>query len=177
MDAANDTEGSASIPPLQQDDHVRGPAGAPLLIVYGEFTCPRCALAHARLREVGVREVFRHFALGARPRVVALACAVSAAGEQGAFWELHDRLFADQGRQEDPHLWAYAEELGLDLDRFERDRRAPATLTRVREQTRAGLIAGVSTTPTLILGGEVISGPPDAALLARLGAAAGRAIG
>ena len=87
---------------------MRGEAGAPLLVVYADFTCPHCALAArppARRAASGV--AFRHFALRARhPRALALARASEAAARQGAFWAMHDALYADQGRIDDPHLWA-----------------------------------------------------------------------
>jgi protein-disulfide isomerase len=116
-----------------------------------------------------LRVAFRHFALRSRhPRSVALACAVEAAGLQGRFWEMHDALFADQGRTDDPHLWDRARALGLDIDRFESDRRSPAVARRVAEDVRGALRAGVTTTPTLFADGVAYSGTPDAALVARL---------
>jgi protein-disulfide isomerase len=166
---------SAPAPPLHAGDHVRGPADAPLVIIYGEFTCPQCALAHVRLRDVPVLLVFRHFALRSKPRAVALAQAAEAAAAQGRFWELHDALFADQGRQDDPHLWAHAERLGLDVKRFERDRRGPAAAARVTSDTRTGMRAGVASTPALLLGERLVHGPPDVELLAEISAAASEA--
>ena len=97
-----------------------------------------------------------------------LACAAEAAAEQGRFWELHDAIFDDPGRSDDPHLWAHAQALGLDLERFERDRRSEAVARRVREQTRGGMRAGVAVTPTLIVEGTILPGPPDAELVASL---------
>lgn len=100
---------SAPPPELRADDHVRGdPAGA-LLLLYADFTCPRCALAHERLVQAGARVAFRHFALQAKhPRAVPVACAAEAAAAQGAFWPFVDALYADQGRLDDPHLWQRA---------------------------------------------------------------------
>ena len=94
--------------------------------------------------------VFRHFALKAKhERAVALAQAAEAAARQGAFWAFHDALYADQGRLDDPHLWARCEALGLDLERFQADRRDPAIAERVRRDVRDALRAGATTTPTL----------------------------
>ena len=94
--------------------------------------------------------VFRHFALKAKhERAVALAQAAEAAARQGAFWAFHDALYADQGRIDDPHLWAHCETLGLDLDRFQADRRDAAIAERVRRDVRDALRAGATTTPTL----------------------------
>ncbi len=103
---------SAPVPPLGEDDHVRGDPGAPLVIVFADFTCPRCAVAAERLQAAPVRTCFRHFALRARhPRALATALAAEAAARQGAFWPFHDALYADQGRLDDPHLWALCDRL------------------------------------------------------------------
>ena len=141
---------SAPVPGLHADDHVRGGPDAPLVLFYADFACPRCAVAHERLREAGVRVAFRHFALKAKhPRAVALAHAAEAAAAQDAFWAFADALYADQGRLEDPHLWARCEALGLDLDRFEADRRGEAAAERVARDVRDALKAGATATPTL----------------------------
>jgi protein-disulfide isomerase len=147
---------------------VRGPDGARLVIVYGDYECPYCAALDVRLRETPLRVAFRHFPVtSAHPRALAAACAAEAAGRQGAFWAMHDALFDDQGRLEDPHLWARAEALGLDVARFDADRRAPEVAAGVREQFRSGVRAGVGTTPTLFVDDER-HGRPDDALWARL---------
>jgi protein-disulfide isomerase len=164
--------GSAPLPPLSSDDHVRAPSSAPerpLAIVYADFECPYCAVAQERLAAAGAHCVFRHFPVGSkRPRAWAAACAAEAAALQGRFWEMHDALYADQGRLEDPHLWARAEALGLDVERFEADRRSAAVEARVRRDFEAGIRAGVATTPTLFLDGIAHPGVPDDELLARL---------
>jgi protein-disulfide isomerase len=166
--------GSAPIPAVRADDHVRGAPGLALVVVYGDFACPRCAVAWERLAGEPVRLVFRHFALRAKhPRAVALACAAEAAGRQGAFWPWADATYRDHGHLDDPHLWARAQSLDLDLDRFEADRRDPAVAARVAADVRDGLRAGAIATPTLFVDGEAHPGAPEPALLARL--RAGRA--
>jgi protein-disulfide isomerase len=148
---------------------VRGPAGAPLATVYGDYECPFCAALEVGLRTRALRVCFRHFPVrSSHPRALAAACAAEAAAAQRAFWPMHDALFADQGRLEDPHLWAYAEALGLDLDRFEADRRSAAVIERVKSDFRSGVRAGVVTTPTLFIAGERWAGRPTPALWARL---------
>src|SRR3954447_9696972 len=143
---------SAPAPALRAGDHVRGPDDAPVVVMYADFTCPRCAVAHERLRDAPVRRVFRHLALKAKhPRAIALARAAEAAATQGAFWPFHDALYADQGRQDDPYVWALVERLGLDLERFEADRRGEAAAARVEADTRDALRAGAMHTPTLFL--------------------------
>src|SRR6476619_8232085 len=141
---------SAPVPPLRPGDHVRGPQDGMLVLFYGDFACPRCAVAALRLRHAGARVVFRHFALRAKhERAVALAHAAEAVARQGAFWAFHDALYADQGHIDDPHLWARCATLGLDVDRFQRDRRDAEIAAKVREHVREALRAGATATPTL----------------------------
>ena len=141
---------SAPVPPLRDDDHVRGPKDAAIVVFYGDFACPRCAVEALRLRDARARVVFRHFALKAKhERAVPLALAAEAAARQGAFWAFHDALYEDQGRIDDPHLWARCERLGLDVERFQADRRDPAIAERVRRDVRDALRAGATTTPAL----------------------------
>ena len=149
---------------------MRGPEGAPLVVVYGDYECPFCAALEQRLHGLPLRVAFRHFPIRAsHPRAFPAACAAEAAARQAAFWPMHDALFGDQARLEDPHLWARAEALGLDLDRFEADRRSDAVADRVRSDFRGGVRAGVPTTPTLFLEGRMHAGRPDEALWRRLG--------
>jgi protein-disulfide isomerase len=161
---------TAPPPPISEDDHVRGNPTATAIVMYADFTCPRCALAHERLTQVGAHVVFRHMALKAKhERAVPVACAAEAAAEQGAFWAFTDALYGDQGRLDDPHLWQRARDLGLDLARFDADRREPLVLARVQRETRAALAAGATTTPTLFVGDSPLSGVPDGEWLAQLG--------
>ena len=149
--------GSAPVPPLDDEDHLRGPADGPILIEYADFECPYCAALSVRLAARPLRRAFRHFPVrSSHPRAWAAACAAEAAARQGRFWEMHDALFADQGRLEDPHLWERAGALGLDLARFEADRRSSDVETRVRRDFQSGVRAGVVTTPTVFAGERVV---------------------
>jgi protein-disulfide isomerase len=102
------------------------------------------------------------------PRAWPAARAAEAAALQGRFWEMHDALFADQARLEDPHLWERAERLGLDVARFDADRRSEPVESRITAQWRAGVRAGVATTPTVFIDGERHSGRPDPSILEAL---------
>ena len=146
--------GSAPVPEPAADDHRRGPAGVPLVIEYADFECPFCAALHERLASVAIQLVFRHFPVrSSHPRAWAAACAAEAAAGQGRFWEMHDSLFGDPARLEDPHLWGRARELDLDLERFEAERRSDAVRQRVRRDFQSGVRAGVVTTPTAFVWG------------------------
>jgi protein-disulfide isomerase len=140
---------SAAVPPVGPEDHVEGP-GEEGLIAYADLGCPRCAAVWARLRERPGRLVFRHFPLASKhPRAPALHAAAEAAGRQGRFFAMVDSLYADRGRVDDPHLWERAERLGLDLERFERDRRAEEAQARIDRDFQSGIRAGVAATPAL----------------------------
>ena len=129
------------------------------MVVYGDYECPFCAVLDVALAQLDVRVCFRHFPVrSSHPRAWPAACAAEAAGEQGQFWAMHDALFADQGRLEDPHLWARAEALGLDVARFDADRRSDATLARVKASFRAGVSCSVVTTPSAFLDGVLHPG-------------------
>jgi protein-disulfide isomerase len=139
---------SAAVPAVRDDDHIRGDGA--LVVFYADLTCPRCAVEHQRLQAQDVRVVFRHLALKARhPRALALAHAAEAAAAQGAFWAFADATYADQGRLEDPHLWERAGRLGLDIERFDADRRSDAVAARVQRDVKDALRAGATGTPTL----------------------------
>jgi protein-disulfide isomerase len=147
---------SAPLPGLDlADDHLRGPQGAPLVLLYADFECPYCAALHASLDGLALRVVFRHFPVrSAHPRAWAAAAASEAAALQGRFWEMHDALFVDPARLEDPHLWERAERLGLDVDRFDADRRSDGVRERIARDFRSGVRGGVVTTPTAFAVGD-----------------------
>ena len=145
------------------------------MIVYGDYECPFCAALEARLHTLALRVCFRHFPVRtSHPRAQAAACAAEAAGRQGAFWGMHDLLFADQGRLEDPHLWARAERLGLDVERFDADRRGDAVAARVKADFRAGVRAGVATTPTIFVAGAHYAGRATMEAVTRIEPRSGR---
>ena len=147
---------------------MRGDPDAPLVIEYGDYECPYCARADALLAELPIRRVFRHFPVVSKhPRARVLAQAAEAVGLQGAYWDFHDSLYEDHGRLDDPHLWNRVRRLGLDLDRFDADRRSDAVAQRVDRDFRSGVRAGVVTTPTVFVDGRAYAGVPDAGLLAR----------
>ena len=126
--------GSAPVP--EDDDHVRD--GAALVIEYTDFECPFCAALHERLADLpGPDRLSSLPVRSSHPRAWA-----AAVPRRPCFWELHDSLFADQGRLEDPHLWDRARALGLSLERFDANRRSEAVLMRVRRDFAPVCVAG-----------------------------------
>jgi protein-disulfide isomerase len=159
--------------PVGEQDHVRGPAEAPVTLVeYGDFECP-----YTRMARPGVRRLrhdfgdqllfaFRIFPLTRiHPHAQAAAEAAEAAVAQGRYWEMHDLLFDNQWHLEDEDLRRYAQRLGLDLERFDRELAEHAHARRVREDLRGGLESGVRGTPTFFVNGLRHGGPNDLAAL------------
>jgi len=139
------------------------------VIEYADLECPYCAQANVILCQLPIRRIFRHFPVVSKhPRARVLADAAEAAAIQGKFWDLHDSLMDDQGHLDDPHLWQRCAALGIDLERFQRDRRTDAVSERVERDFRSGVRAGVMTTPTLFVAGQAYPGIPHADLVARL---------
>jgi Na+/H+ antiporter NhaA len=165
-------------------DHVRGSIDAPVTVVeYGDFECPYCGQAEPVVRELlqdfgDVRYVWRHLPLNdVHPRAQLAAEAAEAAANQGAFWEMHDLLFGNQDALRPNDLIAYAEKLGLDVERFTNDLREHTGAPRVADDVDSADLSGVSGTPTFFINGRRHYGAYDiAALSAAVRAAGARAL-
>jgi Na+/H+ antiporter NhaA len=159
--------------PVRQDrDHVRGPADAPVTVVeYGDFECPYCGQAESVVRELladfgDVRYVWRHLPLtDVHPRAQLAAEAAEAAGEQGAFWQMHDVLLAHQDALSMKDLLRYSEELGLDVERFTEHLQRRAGAARVADDVDSADLSGVSGTPSFFINGRRHYGAYDIATL------------
>ena len=155
-------------------EHVYGDPDAPVTVVeYGDFECPYCAAAAPVLRQLvdqsggRVRLIFRNFPLAdTHPHALTAALAAEAAGAQGAYWPMHDLLFARQDRLGDPDLAAYAEELGIDGSRVV-GAAAQEFGDKIQADFDAGLDEGVSGTPTLIIDGQPYAGRVELGALRR----------
>ena len=161
-------------------DHVRGPIDAPVTVVeYGDFECPYCGQAEPVVRELlgdfaDVRYVWRHLPLSdVHPRAQLAAEAAEAAAAQGAFWPMHDVLLTHQEALRPADLIAYAEQLGLDVDRFADDLRSDAGASRVAEDVDSADLSGVTGTPTFFVNGRRHYGAYDIETLSRAVRAAG----
>ncbi len=158
-----------------QVDHVRGPVDAPVtLLEYGDFECPFCGRAEPVIRslleEFGseLRYVFRHLPLpDVHVHAELAAQAAEAAGAQGRFWEMHDRLFEHQDDLAAPALLEHAEALGLDVERFWEDVRTGAFARRVVRDVRSADDSGVAGTPTFFVDGRRHHGAYDLDSLTR----------
>jgi Na+/H+ antiporter NhaA len=153
-------------------DHIRGPVEAPVTVVeYGDFECPYCGQAEPVVRELlrdfgDVTYVWRHLPLNdVHPNAQQAAEAAEAATEQGAFWEMHDLLLDHQEALGFDDLLGYADQLGLDVERFEEDLRTRVGARRVAEDVDSADLSGVSGTPTFFINGIRHYGAYDIATL------------
>jgi protein-disulfide isomerase len=145
----------------QDRDHVQGPADAPVTLVeYGDYECPYCGAAYPIVKELQARMgerlrfVFRNFPITtSHPHAEQAAEAAEAAAAQGRFWEMHDLLYENQKRLNDGDLHAYAEQLGLDVDLFDKELADHVQAPRVREDFISGVRSGVNGTPSFYVNG------------------------
>jgi protein-disulfide isomerase len=155
--------------PVGPRDHSAGSEDAPVTLVeYGDYQCPHCRRAYPIVKEVqtalgsGLRFVFRNFPLTQiHPEAEHAAEAAEAAGAQGAFWQMHDRLFERQFALDDDHLFEYATELGLNADRIRGELDAGTYASRVRDDFMSGVKSGVNGTPTFFINGVRYDGNWD----------------
>jgi protein-disulfide isomerase len=161
------TDQAPLVAPLdEQVDHVRGEAEAPVILEYGDYECPYSRQAFRAIERVDrelsghVRFAFRHFPLTQiHPHALAAAAAAEAAARQDRFWEMHDLLYHRQKALEDDDLRSYANELGLDLERFNDDRANAAVRARIARDVASGEATGVVRgTPTLFIDGVLYQG-------------------
>lgn len=155
--------------PVATRDHVVGPDDAPLTLVeYGDFQCPYCRQAYPIVKQVQeqlgaqLRFVFRNFPLTRiHSHAEHAAEAAEAAAAQGAFWQMHDRLFERQFALADENLVEYARELGLNADRVAGELAAGTFRGRVRDDFMSGVKSGVNGTPTFFINGTRHNGSYD----------------
>jgi Na+/H+ antiporter NhaA len=162
-------------------DHIRGAVDGPVTVVeYGDFECPYCGQAEPVVRELlrdfgaEVRYVWRHLPLNdVHPHAQLAAEAAEAAADQNAFWEMHDLMLDNQDALEPSDLIGYAEQLGLDVERFTNNLREHAGAARVAEDVDSADLSGVSGTPTFFINSRRQHGAYDIASLSAAVRAAG----
>jgi protein-disulfide isomerase len=149
--------------PVTSLDHLAGSLHAPVIVVeYGDFECPICLSAEPAVRHLRETHgeklgfVFRHFPLeDAHPHALLAAEATEAAGAQGRFWEMHDRLLTPGRHLTQRHLEAYAGELGLDRARFAAELDDDIYRQRIREHQAGGRASHLRATPGFFVNGQL----------------------
>jgi Na+/H+ antiporter NhaA len=148
------------VPVDPERDHVRGPEGASVTVVeYGDFQCPYCGQAEGVVRQLlmddDVRFVWRHLPLtDVHPQAQLAAEAAEAAAAQGQFWAMHDLMLARQDDLRISDLLRYAEQQGLDPDRFRDELLRHVHSARVAQDVESADLSIVSGTPTFFINGQ-----------------------
>jgi protein-disulfide isomerase len=144
-------------------------SGAPVTIVeFFDYQCPFCLKANPALEEAirkrpgKVRLVLKHLPLASHPDSVMAHQAALAAGEQGHFWKMHDLLFANQQKIKIPDLLRYAQQLHLDVPRFQQRLETRHFEPAIREDAVLGDALGVSATPSFFINGQTLVGSVSA---------------
>ncbi|MEA2373858.1 MAG: hypothetical protein QOD53_321 [Thermoleophilaceae bacterium] len=153
----------------EERDHIRGSSDAPVTLVeYGDYQCSYCGQAEIVIRELldslgdELRYVWRHLPLSDVHDSAQMAAeAAEAAAEQGEFWGLHDLLLVHQDELHPPHLTAYAEQLGLDVDGFWDGIRSRRHAPRIAEDVASADASGVAGTPSFFINGRRHQGAYD----------------
>jgi protein-disulfide isomerase len=154
-------EATLTLPVSEDRDHIQGPAEAAVtLLEYGDYECPYCGAAYPIIKEVQermgerLRFVFRNFPIStSHPHAEQAAEAAEAAATQGRFWQMHDLLYENQQRLGDEDLRSYAEQLGLEVEPFDRELTEHVHAPRVHEDFMSGVRSGVNGTPTFYING------------------------
>ncbi|MBI5503194.1 MAG: thioredoxin domain-containing protein [Deltaproteobacteria bacterium] len=142
-----------------------GPKDAAVTIVeFSDFQCPFCSQAKDLVHQIlqaypnDVQFVFKNYPLPFHPNAMPAAKAAVAAGKQGKFWEMHDKLFENQRALSDDKYQEIAKQLGLDLEKFKTDLAAPETASAVTDEMKQAGTVGVRGTPTFYINGKQPAG-------------------
>jgi len=151
---------------IRPDDHVQGNAQAPLtLLAYGDYECSYCGQAYFEIQEArralgpALRFVFRNFPLAElHPSALAAAQVAEAAGLQGKYWSMHDGLYELQQELSPENFLVLAEELDLDLHRFEHDLTSPRVVRRLQRDLTTAEALDIQSTPSFFINGQRYQG-------------------
>ena len=160
-----------SISAINDSENIKGDKEAlATLIEYSDFQCPACGSYYPILKKVTedlsakVRFAYRHFPLPQHKNAKLAATVAEAAGKQGKFWEMHDLIFQNQSDWSEEKnaaiLFAkYAQDIGLDLARFQTDIASDEIKTKIENDYKSGVKAGVNSTPSFFLNGKKMDNP------------------
>ncbi len=150
---------------LDKDTPSIGPESAPVTIIeFSDYECPFCSRVQGTVSELRaqygdkVRWAYKNLPLNFHANAKPAAYAALAAQNQGKFWEYHKALWSQQANLSDATYVAIAQELGLDMDRFNKDRASDAIKARVEADLKQAEEVGARGTPHFIINGEAVSG-------------------
>lgn len=150
----------------------RGKKGAKVTIVeFADFQCPACAIVSPTVKQIvseygdGIYYIFQHFPLIIHQNAIIAAKVAEAAGEQGKFWEMQDKLFENQSQWSQSaspmNIFAvYGENLGLNIEQFKKSMESDKFLEKINTDRNYGNSLGVNSTPTFFINGKKLNGVP-----------------
>ena len=146
--------------------YVKGPKNAPITIFeFSDFECPYCSRGNTAVQQVAkeygdkVKVVFKAFPLPFHKNADRAHRAALAAGKQGKFWELHDKMFGNQKILKDPEgINKAAQEIGLNMEKWKKDMESPAIKAQVQAEMAEGKAVGVRGTPAFFINGNRLVG-------------------
>lgn len=143
------------------NSYAKGPENAPVTIIeFSDFQCPFCSQAAALIKQVveaypkDVRFIYKNYPLPFHKEAMPAAKAAIAAGKQGKFFEMHDKLFENYRTLNADFYAKAAGELGLDVEKFKKDMEDPATQALVDQEMKEARDADVRGTPTIFINGK-----------------------
>jgi protein-disulfide isomerase len=148
--------------PVSQHDHIIGAKDASVVLVeYGDYECPHCAMAHPVTKQLlsqfdgKLALVFRHFPLTeVHPNAGRAAEAAEFAGAHGLFWKMHDAIYANQHRLNLPTLFQLASAVGLSQLALRDAFASGMFMPKIRADFIGGVRSGVNGTPTFFINGQ-----------------------
>lgn len=148
------------------DASTKGPLDAEVVLLkFSDFQCPYCAIASADMKvftrnnESDVLYVYKQLPLESiHPEALPAAKASWAAGQQDQFWLYHDGLFAFQDRLGEDYYVELAEQIGLDVEQFNRDRKSPEAQAAIDKDVELAKDLGIRGTPTFLMNELLIPG-------------------
>lgn len=138
------------------------------IVEFSDYQCPACRAAHPTIKQVlndyqgRVNFVYRHFPLSQHKNAIPAALAAEAAGRQDKYWQMHDKIFETQDDWKDrsgKEIFAgFAGELGLDMDKYNRDIEDRVLKDKINKDFQDGVALGVNSTPTFFINGQKFPG-------------------
>ncbi len=144
---------------------VKGAENASITIVeFSDFQCPFCSRVTPTLKKIQedygdkVKVAFKHLPLAFHAKAPAAHKAAVAADQQGKFWEMHDKIFGNQGEMSPAKYVEWAGEIGLDVEKFKKDVASDAVTKQVDADKLEAAKLGVTGTPAFFINGRYLSG-------------------
>jgi protein-disulfide isomerase len=143
------------------NSYAKGPAAASVVMVeFSDFQCPFCSQAAALIKQItdaypnDVRFIYKNYPLPFHKEAMPAAKAAVAAGKQGKFFEMHDKLFENQRALSEEFYTKAAQEIGLDVEKFKKDMADPSVQAQIDQEMKEASQADVRGTPTIFINGK-----------------------